>query len=125
MDGSFCRVPPVYVGRDKLVSYVSLFFHQLLVLLTALIVGDLEIHEEILVLQFLYYDGVGFRAVHIFSGLEGLDQGDVGGVVGNHDVLVTTPPCSGGEAACACVVRIDLGLVHCLYVEAIDVTVWW
>ena len=37
--------PPVHIGRDELVSHIPLFFHQILVLLAALIVKDLEIRE--------------------------------------------------------------------------------
>ena len=98
-DGSLCHIPPVHGGRDKLVSHTPLLFHQICVLLAALVIEDLEIYKEVLVFQMLYDDVVGVEAGDIFSRREGLDKDDVRGVVGNHDVLVPTP-CSDGEAAC-------------------------
>ena len=58
----------------------------------------------------------------IFSGRKGLYKDDIGGVVGNPDILVSAP-CSGGEAAC--VVCVELAAVHCFYVEVTDAVVWW
>ena len=55
-------------------------------------------------------------------GRKGLDKDDVGGVVGNHDILVSIP-CSGGEAAC--VVCVELAAMHFFYVEAMDAVIWW
>ena len=51
-----------------------------------------------------------------------MDQDDVGGVVGDHNVLVPTPY-SGGEAACA--VRVELAVMHCFHMEAMGVVVCW
>ena len=55
-------------------------------------------------------------------GREGLDKDDVGGVVGNNDIVVS-PPCSGEEVAC--VICVELDVMHCFYVEAMDAVVWW
>ena len=82
----------------------------------------MEIYEEVRVLYSLRDDVVGVEAVDIFLGREGLDKDDVGGVVGNHDVLVPTP-CSGREAACG--VCVELAVMHSFYVEAMDAVVWW
>ena len=58
-------VPPLHIGREKLVSYSPFFSHQFLVFLTSLVVNDLEVYEEVLVLQSLYDDGIGVEAVDI------------------------------------------------------------
>ena len=82
----------------------------------------MEIYEEVRVLYSLRDDVVGVEAVDIFLGREGLDKDDVGGVVGNHDVLVPTP-CSGGEAIR--VVCVKFAKMHCFHMEAMCVVVWW
>ena len=51
-----------------------------------------------------------------------MDEDDVGGVVGNNDIVVP-PPRAGREAACA--VRAELAAMHCFYVEVMDAIVWW
>ena len=104
-----------YVTPDF--SLISFF-----VFFAALIVCALEIYKKVLVLQSFHDDILGVDAVDIFLGLEGMDDDDVGGVVGNHDVLVPTPR-SCGEAAC--VVCVELSVVHCFYVEAMDTVIWW
>ena len=55
-------------------------------------------------------------------GRKGLDKDDVGGVVDNHDILISAP-CSRREAAR--LVYVELAVMHCFYVEAMDVVVWW
>ena len=112
----------MHVGRDTLVSHTPFLFHQFLVFRAALVVEDLEVYEEVFVLKSLHDDVVGVEAVDMFLGRKGMDKDDVGGVVGNHDILVSAP-CSGGEAAC--VVYVELAAMHCFYVEAMDVVVWW
>ena len=72
-DCSLCRVPPVHVGRDKLVSHTSLFSRQISVLLVALIIKDFEIYEEVLDLQSFYDDCLGVEAADILLGCYGLD----------------------------------------------------
>ena len=101
---------------------LPVFSHQLLVFLAAPVVEDLEVYKEVLVLQSLHDDGVGVEAMDIFSGREGLDKDDVVQVGGNHEILVSAP-CSGWEAVC--VICVELATMHCFYVEAMDVVVWW
>ena len=120
-DSPLC-VYPVHVGRDALVSHLPFFSHQFYVFLAALIVWDLEIHEEIIVLQSSYDDVVGVKVVEICLGHKGLDKDDVRGVVGNYVILVPTMS-SGGEAAC--VVYVEHASMHCFYVEAMNAVVWW
>ena len=119
--GPLHYVSPVHARRDEPVSHSPFFSRQLIVFLAALVVKGLEVYKEVLILQSLHDDAVGIKAVDIFWGHKGLDEDDVGGVLGNHDVLVSAP-CSGGEAAC--VVCVDLAMMHCFYVETIDAVIW-
>ena len=57
----------------------------------------------------------------IFPGLEGLDHDHAGGVLGDHGVIVTAP-CFGCKLLC--VVGVEIGLVHGLYVEVIANIAW-
>ena len=104
-----------------MVSYSPLLLHQLLVLFAALIVKDLEVHGDVSVLEAVHAHIVGFQTVGVLPGLKGLDQDYVGGVLGNHDVLVHAP--SFGWKA-PCVVCVELALVNGLHVKVVGAVTW-
>ena len=112
----------MHVRGDKLVSYSLLLLCWLLVLFATFIVHYPEVHEKVSVLEMLHDDVVAFQTIGVLPGLEGLDQDHVGGVVGDHDIVVPAPS-SGSKALC--IICVELSLVNGVHMQAMGAVIWW
>ena len=64
-NGSLRYIPSVHVGRDKLEIFSPLILHRLPVFFAALIVQDLEVHEELSVFEALHDDILDFQTAGV------------------------------------------------------------
>ena len=89
-DGPFCRVAAVHVGWHELVGAVPGGRDGIAVGCAGFVVEDVSGHMETSRFEARHDVVVGWDAVVIVFGLEGLDEDGVGIlVVGHHDILIT------------------------------------
>ena len=82
-----------------MIGAVPVFSDDVAIFCAGLVVKDLVFDDVAALLEFLHGASVGWDAVAVVFGLEGLDEDDVGvAVVGDHDVLIATARADGESA---------------------------